>query len=106
MPLAIRAGFDVVRFGCANVPSVRGFPCGKSVRWLGWSRLTDFAQSGECQLRGKTSSPKISNWRAAPLRRLPATVQSIGQQRAPECHSVLKSIEGVAARRIVARREI
>src|SRR4030095_13380250 len=22
----------------------RGFPCGKRVRWLGWSRLTDLAQ--------------------------------------------------------------
>ena len=25
-------------------PVVRGFPCGKRVRWLGWSRLTDLAQ--------------------------------------------------------------
>jgi hypothetical protein len=36
-------------------PSVRGFPCGKRVRWFGWSRLTDLARTdleiapGRCQ---------------------------------------------------------
>src|SRR5204862_6499625 len=29
---------------CASEPlNVRGSPCGKRVRWLGWSRLTDLA---------------------------------------------------------------
>ena len=29
---------------CANEAFVRGLPCGKRVRWLGWSRLTDLAR--------------------------------------------------------------
>jgi len=31
-------------FSCANEACVRGLPCGKRVRWLGWSRLTDLAR--------------------------------------------------------------
>src|SRR5437868_6992400 len=30
--------------GCANEPFAHRLPCGKRVRWLGWSRLTDLAQ--------------------------------------------------------------
>src|SRR5205823_9665487 len=29
---------------CERTLTFRGFPCGKRVRWLGWSRLTDLAQ--------------------------------------------------------------
>src|SRR6266850_5923853 len=29
---------------CERTLSFRGFPCGKRVRWLCWSRLTDLAQ--------------------------------------------------------------
>src|SRR6266498_3989658 len=29
---------------CERTLNVRGFPCGKRVRWLGWSPLTDFTQ--------------------------------------------------------------
>ena len=41
---------------------VRGFPCGKRVRWLGWSRLTDLAQRQVCQadkLMSNIKSPNI-----------------------------------------------
>src|SRR5437667_1032746 len=44
MPLVMSAGFDVLRLVVRANPVVRGFPCGKRVRWLRWSPLTDFAQ--------------------------------------------------------------
>ena len=36
--------FIFITSSCASDPVVRGFPCGKRVRWLGWSRLTDLAR--------------------------------------------------------------
>jgi hypothetical protein len=35
----------ILTSSCASEPCRSRFPCGKKVRWLGWSRLTDLAQS-------------------------------------------------------------
>src|SRR6516165_11790288 len=44
---------------CERTPIIRGFPCGKRVRWLGWSRLTDLPRAPEFQVRRKVSRTKF-----------------------------------------------
>ena len=56
-------------------PIVRGVPCGKRVRWLGWSRLTDLARPdlagppGRCQYYFLAETEKPLNRRLRGFRR-------------------------------------
>ena len=81
MPLAMSAGFDVLDLIVRTSRSFAVFQCGKRVRRLGWSRITDLAQSGECQLREERQAQKsrIDALRLSAILR--ATVQSIGQHK-------------------------
>ena len=68
-------------------PVVRGFPVREEsqVELSLARRLRDLAQSRECQLQKNVKPKNFQLRRCAEFAILGATVESIGQQRAPEC---------------------